>query len=409
MRRDAIITAAGIAGGQGIVIFSTPILTSIYSPAAFGEYAAIVATASVIAAVSALRFDVAIPAVIEHDVLPLSRLALFLPLFVCLLLATMTRFIFPSISVYLGLPEYLMTIVFFVAMFQGTLAVCQGLLVREGAFTRSAVLRVIQPLGFVAVALIGTLKLSEALAASWALALLIALMIVRGNFLPVDIKRSITAARRAWRYPLVSAPLALLDTLSLALPLLFIVNIFGSQAAGNYSQVQRLIAAPLLLMGAATSQVFFKHAGDVFRQGENIEPLMWRVVATLGSLGVIFVAFVWLAGEPLMKFLLADGWRTDTKFVLLVTAPIVIRMAISPVTCSFLITNRLGLGGIWQLGYFIVTVSLLTIANGRLEFDEFLVVFAFCELFSYLCYLLLAVVAVRTALPAINKNVSNQP
>lgn len=96
-----------------------------------------------------------------------------------------------------------------------------------------------------------------------------------------------------------------------------------------------------------------------------------------------------------MKLLLGEGWRTDTMFLVLVLAPVVVRMAVSPISSIFLICNRLGLGVAWQLGYFIVTAGLLAYSYNRLDFDSFLVAFLVCELLSYSCYLMLAAIVAR--------------
>ena len=395
MRKDAIVAAAGIAGGQGIVILSTPYLARLYSAQEFGVYAAVVAVATVVATVSSLRFDVAIPAVADHDVLPLFRAALVLPAFVCILIFGLFRIFPPEIVAAFGVAPTLTGVVAAVAFIQGSVAACQSLLVRRGLFVQGAILRVMQPLGFVVVAGFSLSSLPSALLAGWILVLIIALSLIRTQLLPFNCATAVAAAKRAWRYPVLSAPMALLDTLSLALPVLFIVEAYGSQAAGNYSQVQRLVAAPLLLLGAATSQVFFKHAGDMYRRGAGLQPIMYRVVSALASMGVILLSLVWMFGEPLMKLLLGEGWRTDTMFLVLVLAPVVVRMAVSPISSIFLICNRLGLGVAWQLGYFIVTAGLLAYSYNRLDFDSFLVAFLVCELLSYSCYLMLAAIVAR--------------
>lgn len=395
MRKDAIIAAAGIAGGQGIVVLATPVLARIYSPAEFGEYGALVAVAGVIATVSALRFDVAIPAVSDDEVMPLFQVALIAPIVVCSIFGVIAAFVPSEILVRVGMPAALLWGVLVVALLQCSLAVCQAMLLRQGEFFRGAILRVVQPLVFVAIAVMYTSSLFFALVSGWVIAIVTALIVARIKSPVITWRQTLEVFRGAWRYPLISAPMALLDTLSLALPLLFIVDAFGNQAAGNYSQMQRLIAAPLLLMGVATSQVFFKHAGDKFRRGEAVEPLLRRVVALLAVSGALLAAAIWLVGEPLMHLLLGDAWRTDTRFILLVSVPVLIRVTVSPVSSVFLITNRVGLGAFWQLGYFMLTIGLLVFARGRLSLDEFLMAYVMCELFAYLCYFGLAIAAAR--------------
>ena len=83
MRRDLLINAAGIGVGQLVVLLATPFLARIYSPSEFGQYAVLSAAAGVIATISSLRFDVALPAVSDDHVRPLFHIALALPFVVC--------------------------------------------------------------------------------------------------------------------------------------------------------------------------------------------------------------------------------------------------------------------------------------------------------------------------------------
>ncbi len=395
MRKDALVTAAGIAGGQGVVVLATPFLARLYSPAEFGTYAVIVAAASIVATVSALRYDVAIPAVPEPEVLPLFQIAVALPVIICAFLAMAASAIpFDTISDR-QISVQMMGLVASIAIFQGSVAVCQALLIRRGEFVHGALLRIVQPLGFVAIALLHFSSLSVAFVVAYALACVTALYIVRNELLSGNRELSFAAAKAAWRYPVISAPMALLDTLSVALPVIFIAEAYGDQAAGNYSQVQRLVAAPLLLLGMATGQVFFKHAGDIYRKGDAVVPLMIRVVGLLAATGIILVALAWAVGGELMKLLLGDGWRTDTGFIVIVLMPIVVRMVVSPVSSIFLISNRLDLGAAWQFGYFILTIGLLAVSYNYLGFDQFLIAYVLCELVSYVVYLCLSFLALR--------------
>ncbi len=395
MKKNIFINLAGIAGGQAVALMATPILARIYTPSQFGEYAFVLAVAGVIATVAALRFDVALPAVPEKDVKPLLQLALTLSFIISCLTATV---IFLLSNYWDFVPENLSDSLLWIGGVAIVLAgtnVCQAQFTRAGDFKSAALLRLLQPTAFVAFALMAFIGLNGALLLSWMFGLLFGIFGARHLFSRVNFQQLWAAVRRAYKYPVISAPMALLDTASLALPLLFIASYFGDESAGNYSQVQRLLAAPLTLFGMASAQVFYKHAGDVYRQGNAIEPLMWRMVYSLFGLALFLILVVYIAGEPLMDILLGDGWRTDREFLLLAIAPVLMRMSVSPISCVFLITNRIGIGGMWQGLYFIVTVSVIVFARGRVELDGYLVLLACSEFVLYSLYLALAVFSVR--------------
>lgn len=198
------------------------------------------------------------------------------------------------------------------------------------------------------------------------------------------------AIRRTWKFPVMSVPMTLLDSLAVALPLLFILATFSGEDAGSYSQVQRLIGAPLVLAGLAVGQVFYKYAGDRYRSNEPIAPLLWLVVGGLSLIGFALLAVALAVGEYLLGFLLGQAWRVDTWFVILTLIPVVARVIVSPVSTIFLIANRIGMLSIWQVLYFIVTLSVLSVAKERLDFDHFILAFGCSECIMYGSYLFLA-------------------
>ena len=396
MRRDLLVTAIGIGGGQAIVLLATPFLARIYSPEQFGVYAALAAVAGVLATIASLRFDVSIPALDSRDVSALLPVSLALPLVVVPValqgLAGLADVWEPAESFIGNVP---MLAIAGVAIFQGLTAVAAAHCTRSGAFRDFAALRLVQPAGFALIAAASLVGLNGALVASWGLAAMLGLYGLRKAVSFVSLRDSVQAVRRQWKYPLVSAPMALLDTLSLALPVFFIISAFGKDAAGNYSQVQRLIGAPIVLAGLAIAQVFYKHAGDLYRQRGNVERLLWRVVSGLAALALSLMLFVLVAGEWVLGLLLGAGWRIDTVFIALSVAPVVFRMVASPVSSVFLLTNRIELGGFWQVLYFSATVAVLAASLQWLDFEGFLVLLAISEFLMYSLYLGLAIYVVR--------------
>jgi len=397
VKKNFFINAVGIGAGQMVVLIATPILARIYSPSEFGAYAALIAAAGVIASIASMRFDVALPAVPDGDVLPLFHVAIVLPVAVSIVVVTAIGALANGFNAFAGMAVVPLTWLAYISALLGGANVCQAYFVRAGDFKRLAVLKVLQPVAFALVALGAVVGLNGALLASWLIVLLVALWMGRFKLSSFNWWRSWQAMKAARKYPMLSVPVALLDTASLALPLFFIVAAFGNESAGNYSQVQRILAAPLLLLGIAASQVFYKHAGDIYRSGAMVEPFMWRVVLSLFGVAVVLVIITCVVGEPLMRLVLGSKWRTDLSFLLLSIAPVLFRMVVSPVSSVFLITNRLGLGSVWQVMYFCATAGVILFARGRLDLEGYLFTLATAELCMYIFYLFLAIWAVRSA------------
>ncbi|MDB5795814.1 MAG: polysaccharide biosynthesis protein [Noviherbaspirillum sp.] len=396
--RNTLVNAAGIAGGQLIVLLAMPVLARKYSPAEFGVYASLVAVSSVTATAACMRFDVALPATTDGETPALYRLGV---------LACLISLCIGVLAVWLGLyrlsfwPQVLSNaslalLAVVVGTLQGLLFVFTGTLVRQGSFLHTAMLRIIQPASFIAVALMAVpLGLPVAFAIGVVTAVALGLLFSRRYLLAPARYGLRQAVQRYWEYPVISLPTAVLDTVALSLPLLFIVQHYGAAAGGNYSQVQRLAAAPLLLCAVAISQVFYKHAGDVVRSGHSARPLLWKTVKALSTVGAGLIAIAILMGEPLLTAFLGTAWRTDTIYLLLILLPAVIRTCVAPITTVFLITKQVRLCAAWQVTYAAVTFAVLSYASTHLPLEGLLICAMAGDFAMYAIYLWLADLAIR--------------
>jgi O-antigen/teichoic acid export membrane protein len=198
-----------------------------------------------------------------------------------------------------------------------------------------------------------------------------------------------------WRFPTISMPMALLDALALALPVLVMASAFGDQTAGNFSQVQRLIGAPLVLIATASSQVFMKYAGDKLRASQPVIPLIFKFLSIMSGLSLVVLVAVAVFGQSLLNFLLGDEWRTDTGFLLLVLLPVIFRVIASPISSVLILAHRIPLLAKWQTSYFVTTGCTLIAGARWLDFEGFLVALAINELLMYGIYLFLSVGVAR--------------
>lgn len=396
IRRDFFLTAFGIGAGQAILLLATPLLARAYGPVAFGAYSVDVAIAGILATIAALRLDLAVSGAVDADVEPLTRASLALPLLVVpMLLGLLATISLLPLGVEWPFHLHDIPLIGLIALCQGWVLVGSGLSTRFGAFGTLAAAKIIQPLVFAATALLLLRDLSLAMAIGWAAALIATAPSLRRVRMGQGWTETWAAVRRMWRFPVISMPVALLDVLALSLPLLVITSTFGSAAAGNYAQIQRLVGAPLVLMATAGGQTFLKYAGDRVRAGLPVMPLMARFVAAMAGLALLVVAAVALAGEPILRLLVGPGWQTNTSFLLLVLVPVLWRVVASPVSSILILTHRLGTLGIWQISYFSITAATLFVASKFAGFEGTLAALAFSDFIMYAAYLFLSLRAAR--------------
>lgn len=398
MRRAVVTSAIGVGAGQLILFASTPLLTRAYTPQEFGVYAVSFAIAGVLATVAALRYDLAISSSEESDVSALFAFALCLPLAIVPMI-TMALFAVQQLIAFelpLDTPAVIIATAA-TAMFQAMVLVSWSYFARLGRFQTSSMLRIAQPTVFVAAALFLFDSLIFAMLVSWAATILLIICVLvkeRSLSLRDGILKTATKYRKM---SAVSTPMTLLDSLTLAVPVIFIGFAFGDDSAGQYSQVQRLVAAPLMLLSMSISPVFMKYGGDAFREKSPILDVVLRIFKVILSISVLYAIVITITGETIIAIIMGDLWKTDLTFLLLCLIPVAFRACVSPLSGIFALVDRISVGSIWQALYFCTTVLIIFISYEYLDWVGFLILLMAHELVLYLFYLAFILIVARGA------------
>lgn len=388
--RQIATVAGGSAAGQLVVFATTPWLARLYSPTAFGEYAAFLSLCGVFITTACFRYDAALNAASDENVASIfwtACLAALCTALIAVLIAVspwgselLHRVVGPQASTWR---------IAAAAMVCGLFQVSSAMAIRDGRFAWSSLLRMAQPTIFSAAALLLPIGLIDSCLLGFLVALPIAFMYWRR--LPwAGFARLRSVAWRLREFPIVSLPTSVLDAVSLAMPIWFISSQYSSLDAGNYAQVQRLLAAPLTLLAMALGQVYLKRTGDIVRAQQSPRAFQRRVVAYLAlGAGTLLLA-IWLLGSPVLHLFLGSAWRTDTVFLLLIFLPVAVRCCVSPVTGIFIVKRRLRICAIWQTMYFCITGMVFIVLAGRLPMEQLLIVYAISETVCYGIYLYIA-------------------
>lgn len=390
--------ALGAGVGPLVQLLATPLLARLYLPSDFGRLALFLSAAGILVAVSCLRYEVTI-AVVDDDHVPAgvwvavgSALLLFLTLLLVVSLH-LPQMLFPQFE---ELGRALWGVPIF-GVCGGLVLVGMQLTLRRAEFGLNAAFRSAQTVLFVLLALLctdfGLVKTSVLSGVAVGLMAILYLIKETPVVKATELRR---VAQKHRQYPLFLMPTSLLDAMALAAPVLFISSAYGVEATGHYSQIQKLVGAPLILAAVIAGQLFLKRSGEIFRSGQSSKHLLWKSVRALSLIAGVALVFLVAGGEFFLGLLLGAAWRVDTGFLLLATAPLLFRSIVSPVSSVFITHNRVGVGVGWQLGYFASTICVLYIASINLPFEHFLSIYALHEAVAYSIYLYMANLAAQS-------------
>lgn len=403
--QNALLVFSGSALAQAIPMAVSPILTRLYTPSDFGLLALYTAIASLLAGAATGRYETAVmlPKK-EKDAMQLVAIAFLTGLLLCLLLLAVVILFKSDISDLLSSPMllnwlYLAPLSVFLI---GTYQTINYWLIRKKEFKKSVYNKLTLTSFTVVPAIIfGLLQIHSGLLVAYIFGWLagniagLRQILITGFMLgSVSADGIKTNALRYQEMPKYGALPALLDGVSLALPILLVNTFFSSSAAGFFALTRQVILGPLSLIHSSVSQVLFQYVVDQKNQGlplsRVITGIMWRLLsaAALAAVTVVIIA------PEFFALVFGEKWRDAGEYARILACAYGIRFIVSPLSVVFLALERIKLASVWQVIYFLTLLPLFLL--GHLPVEKFLLVYASLEVAVYLVYLAMILKIVHT-------------
>jgi len=310
------------AFGQIVTIVAAPVLSRLYSPAAFGSVAVLMALVNIIAGVSALRYELALPLPDdEHTALNVLALTGFLT---ALFTAVSLILIFsPGVWLMerLGAPSAagILWLIPLGVLSSGLYTVVSTWALRDKAYGTLARTRLIQGVSGTATSVgLGAVGLSPVGLAAGTLVTQAAgitmLLRLLGAARLGEAWRSSLAELRAVavryrHFALYTSWQTLLSVIGQQSTPLLLSFFFGSVVTGWFSVAQRVCVLPSIVVGASVSQVLFAEAADRRGDAAGLARLTAKVVVGLAVIGIPSFVALALFGPPLFAVVFGARWR----------------------------------------------------------------------------------------------------
>jgi O-antigen/teichoic acid export membrane protein len=343
--RSVLVLAGGTIGAQVITVAVSPLLTRLYSPTELGQLGLCIAFVSTVTASLTLRYDAAI--VSQTNDAAAGRLAVaataIVPVASAAVSVLLLALIVLSIAGYGEVPLFAVPAVAVTLLLAGWSSVLRFWLVRRQAFGPLNGLTVLQSAGRAVAQVAGSL-VGLGLGG-----LLIADIVGRAASLVRD---GPGAARQMWNvarpvtrpamrrllsinrdFPVYAMPSTLLNSLAVALPLPLVAALYGVESAGYFALVQRVLALPVAVIGAAVSDAFFSRLSGYARDAPGRgRPLLLRTAAALGILGIPFAVVVVLFAPRLFALLFGADWEVAGDLAVVMVPWMMAQLIVSPVS-----------------------------------------------------------------------------
>lgn len=395
MRSPVAKILLGSAGGQGILLLASPLLTRIYTPTDFGALAVLTALSAVLGVLATLRWEagIVLPRR-DADARALGWLALasagIIATLTCLIL-----FVWPASmdvfstgadgSLYIWLLPLTITAI-------SIHKVLSAWMVRREQFARLGQRNFLVGLGQLVV------QVGLGFAGMKPLGLLLGIAGGRlagtggafgsGGFFEAGLPRRRTLRRVAFRYkrfPLVSSFSAVVNSLGLQAPVLLLSALYGGVGFGLLALTMRVLTAPVGIISDAVSQHFESAAAKSIRAGTpRLIVLLRRTILRQLAAGAVPVTLILAFGPWLFETVFGSDWRVSGVFAQVLAIGYYCQFVVSPVSKTLLLLELHGRQAVWDVARAVGVVGGLSVC-GLLGWDllQACMIMALIQVLSY--------------------------
>lgn len=397
--RNIVTLMTGTSLAQAIPIAISPILTRLYTPEDFGVFAMFIAISSIATVLVTGRYELAIILPnSDRDAFHIVTLSVCLSCLVSALLFFLVIIFNSEITLLFGTEE-ISNWLYWVPLSTLLMGIYTSLNYwsnRKLNYRRLAISRVVQTatssipqlaVGFIKsgpAGLVGGQLAGQLLASSF-----MARLIYRedkNQIKKIKYKRLLVLAKKYLNYPKFMIAGQLMNSLSSSLPLFILSILFNPAIAGFYSLSQRVLIAPVSLIGSAIGDVYRGDASKIYRESGNCLQLYKQTFLKLSLLSLIFIFPVFLFGEDLFTFVFGENWREAGKIAAILSIMVFFQAVSSPLSLTILFADLQKIDLIWQsLRLALAGVSL---AAGYFFYDDYKVALFLFSLSFSLLYLI---------------------
>jgi O-antigen/teichoic acid export membrane protein len=340
---NVVVLSGGASLGHCFTVVAAPLLTRLYLPHDIGNLGLFTEFLAVTVVAASLQYDVAIvSASDEGEAAHLATLSMLLalPMSVAggLLLYVMIHFSLVGFGV---LPAYAAGLMAPTILFAGLFSVLRYWSLRDERFGIVSHAVIFQNGGrSVLQVALGTIGLhSYGLLLGEVIGRGIGMSRMAGNAWPVMRRYALSsrdaakALRSNRRFPLYSMPSSLLNQLGTSLPLPLLVTLYGADAGGYYTLVWRVLAVPVVLVGASIADAFHSRAALYAREDpKRLQRFFHSTSAALLAIGIVPALTVFLFGEPIFAFAFGMKWKLSGTIAAIVAPWFLTSFIVSPLS-----------------------------------------------------------------------------
>ncbi len=157
-------------------------------------------------------------------------------------------------------------------------------------------------------------------------------------------------------FPIYQLPANIISTFSGQMPIQMIGSFFGSVVLGSYSMCMTILGIPSKFLSAPVNRVYFQEASSRFNMGQDIGEFTFRILITNIKMAIVPLSVLIVFGKPLFEFVLGDNWSQAGSFTAILGVYQLILFCNSCLSGNYVIIGKQKLNLLFAAANIILTV-----------------------------------------------------
>jgi O-antigen/teichoic acid export membrane protein len=366
--KNIVTLVTGTAIAQAVPIAITPILTRFYTPVEFGMFGMYIGIVSLLVIISTLKYDVAIiQPKNDFDAEQVFKLSFIISSVFSILILVLIYFNIDYLS---QISEesnfkYFIYLIPYTVFIMSANSGLNFIMNRRKYYKQMSINKVIQGLSIAFISLLfGFLDYT---AFGLLIGFIIGHTIVFLNLIyrywftieKMNCTAMLNVAKVYKDYPIYALPSGLSNTSASQMPVILLTKVFNSSISGYYYLVEKVLSAPISLLGSSVSSVFRQKAQEDKHTLGNYNSIFKKTLSKLVMIGLPIFLVLGIFGVEIFSFIFGKNWSEAGVYAQILSPLFFFKFTISPLMSSFYISNKLSTDMIGQIIYAIMILGAI--------------------------------------------------
>lgn len=371
--KGVTVLASGAVFAQIIFVLFSPVLTRIFTPSEFGLLALFMAMVNGLSPAVCGKYEIAMVLPTQQkQALHLFGIAIYFSTFAALFILIFLLFgnewvIHLLKAEKLSLYIYLVPFVIFII---GIVQANNYFANRMEEYSKLANAKLIEATSTVLFSIILGLMgygLGGLIFAYLISLLLVSIYLFHGTFhdfittFTKDFSDKYALAKKYRDYPLYNASSALLNGITLVLPVFLLNHFVTVEMVGYFMLIQRIIAKPLTVLATSVSMVNLKKVVEITQNGQSIVPYLNKTLSILLGIALIPVLLVFLGGKAI-PWVFGPQWNGAVSVAMILCIPFSLRFVVTSLSSTYGATNNSRIVFLKRIISFVILLSVFLLS-----------------------------------------------